>query len=344
MNKLFFFSRDERTHRLFRSSWHRAAEFCGTEVQVVCRGFGVKRSVKSLSDFIRASKCKRVIFGTSEICLYSIFSGKQDIWVFTGLGRLLINNSFTSLAVRTFLRFMYRGQMLIVLNDEDRVVIQQAIGGDPVVLEGEGYQFQPVTKPRFTQHGLTFAYVGRLLKSKGVDQLLRTFLQHSRPDWTLMLIGDSDFSNRDSVSTEEIRRLSNISKGKIVSAGFRPDVHSLLLKVDVLVSLSRREGLPFGVLDGVGAGTHLVLSPVPGHLSFRGLPGVTLIDPSELGTFFDQISKSPELFLTFNRVERLAICERRFGQEAITEKIISILRAFSEAPHRELPNYSNTDS
>lgn len=327
MQKLWFFSRDERTHRLFRSSWHHAAEACGAAVQVVCRGFGASNAFAALRVFIGASGHRRVIFGTSEVCLYGAFSGKQDIWVFTGLGRLLIGNGLTSRAIRALLRFMYREQMLVVLNEADREVIQRAIGHNPVVLEGEGYRFPPTPMARPARQGLTFAYVGRLLKSKGVDQLVASFARHSRPDWTLMLIGDSDFSNRDSVPAEQIRDLTQSSQGKIISTGFRSDVAALLLEVDVLISLSRREGLPFAILDGVAAGAHLVLSPVPGHLSFDGLPGVTFVEPRELGRLFEEISDNTASFLTFDRAARLAMCEQRFGHDAITASIKDLLTA-----------------
>lgn len=325
MSKFWLFSRDERTHGLFRSCWHQAAEDCGAKVQVICRGLGSYKMLLALAGFIRAYKYRRVIFGTSEICLYSVFSSKKDIWVFTGLGRLLLDCSPTSRVVCALLRFVYRGQTLVVLNEADHDVIKHSIGGGPIVLEGEGYKFHSLVRSRPAQKFLKFAYVGRLLKSKGVDQLVASFAKHSHPDWTLILIGDSDFSNRDSVAPEEIKHLALSSKGKIVCTGFRSDVLTLLLDVDVLVSLSRREGLPFAVLDGVTAGVHLVLSPVPGHLSFDGLPGVTFVEPTELGTLYELISNNPEQFLTFDRPARLAFCMSRFGHDAIIASIKSIL-------------------
>ncbi len=324
--KLCFFSRDKRTHQLFRSSWHLAALQCGIESQVVCREFGVIKSLLALSRFISLSRFRRVIFGTSEICLYAMFSRQSDVWVFTGLGRLIMNEDLTSRVICALLRQLYRGQLLVVLNISDREMIRRCIGGNPVVLEGEGYKFHPLSSHERVQRGLTFAYVGRLLKSKGVDQLVASFSRYSQPDWTLLLIGDSDFSNRDSVSTEELDNLANSSLGRIVCTGFRTDIHSLLRDVDVLVSLSRREGLPFSVLDGINAGVHLLLSPVPGHLSFDGLQGITFVESAELGIFFERFLDNPSQFLTFDRATRLTICNQKFGQEAIIKSIKIIFK------------------
>lgn len=318
---LCFFSRDERTHFLFRDSWHLAAQHCGARVRVVCRGFGWKNVPLSIYRFVKEFRNRRVVFGTSEVCLYAFFSRNRDIWVFTGLGRLLIDRGLTSQVVGSLLRFLYRGQTLIVLNEADRIVVQQVIGGIPTIIDGEGYRFHSLAETRPIRDDLTFAYVGRLLKSKGVDLLVASFARHSKSNWKLMLIGDRDFSNRDAVTVDEINNLAKSSQGKILSTGFRSDVRSLLLEVDVLVSLSRREGLPFSILDGIDTGTYLVLSPVPGHLSFAGLSGITLAEPSELDAFFEQISTNAESILTFDRVARLNFCKQKFGQEAIVESI-----------------------
>ena len=66
---------------------------------------------------------------------------------------------------------------------------------------------------------------------------------------------------------------------------------------------------------------------MPGHLSFDGLPGVTYVEPSNLGIFFEQISNNPTSFLKFDRAARLAVCEQRFG---MAETIVSIKALLSE--------------
>ncbi len=108
-----------------------------------------------------------------------------------------------------------------------------------------------------------------------------------------MLIGDSDFSNLDSIPDEDFISANQVSRGEIIRFGFRSDVYDNLLNVDVLISMSKREGIPFSVLDGIDAGNYLLLSPVPGHLSFSNLDGVSFIDPTELDYFFQRDSRRP---------------------------------------------------
>lgn len=323
-NKLYLFSRDERTHTLFRASWHLAANQCGYNVRVICRGFGWWNVLVSISLFIANFRSRRIVFGTSEILLYSFFSRSNDFWVFTGLGRLLTDEGVVSYIVCMLFRLMYKNQVLIVLNDEDRLFINRLLGAMPLMIDGEGYVFTSPILEKKVKTELTFAYVGRLLKSKGVEQLLANFARYSKADWNLLLIGDNDFSNKDAIPYDCIKYFSSISMGKIVATGFIRDVHTYLREVDVLVSLSHREGLPFSILDGIVSGAYVLLSPVPGHLSFAGLPGVTFIEPSELHIFLKNTSKNIESLLTFDRAERLDICERKFGQKTIVDSICKI--------------------
>lgn len=327
-DKILFFSRDVRTHNLFRGSWHRAVHEGGADAIVICRGFGLKNIFISIFKFIYSTGQCRVLFGTSEICLYSLFSTNSDVWVFTGLGRLLLDEGYLAQFVRSYLRWLYCGQRVVVLNEQDQKFLQEVFGSRPILLNGEGYQFSVNSteqKVLLNQGALTFAYVGRLLKSKGIDQIVASFAKHSLDNWTLMVIGDTDFSNKDSMSFVELDRLGKQSKGKILYTGFQSDVGALINSADFLISLSRREGLPFSVLDGIEAGLHIALSPVPGHLSFSNLPGVTFVKPGELGFFFERVARSPSQFLIFDRVKRIAECRQKFSQEVVVEKIKHLL-------------------
>jgi glycosyltransferase involved in cell wall biosynthesis len=330
MTDISFFSRDERTYRLFRSSWQRAAEESALDVQVVNRGFGLGNAWRAICKYVISSGTRRIVFGTSEICLYAMFSNARDIFVFTGLGRLLLDDGVVARCVRAVLRWTFRGQTVVVLNLDDQGVIGALLGKTPVLIDGEGYPFSGPAQAfpaRPASNALTFAYVGRLLKSKGVDVLLGEFSRHASSDWTLLMVGDSDFSNPDALSAAELGRLARESKGKIEYLGFRQDVRAVLASVDFLVSLSRREGLPFSVLDGIEAGTHLVLTPVPGHLSFRDVSGVTFIEAGQLGQVFKEVSANARRFLEFDRAERLRSCEKKFGQATIVEAIKRLLVA-----------------
>ena len=324
------FSRDERTRVLFRKSWEAAAINSGADLRIFCRNFGLFNLLKSICRFIFAQPAKRVVFGTTEILLYALFSTNKDVWVFTGLGRLLLKNDSFSDYIKIYLRMLYKKQLIVVLNVHDSDFICSFIAAEPVVLEGEGYPFKDRYKEKEIKSKtseIKFAYVGRLLKSKGVDKLVEVFSVASQKDWTLLVVGDADFSNMDSVSRSVLKNSADRSVGKIIYTGFSREVSSILESVDVLISMSEREGLPFAILDGVVSGAHLVLSPVPGHLAFSGLPGVTFVKPDNLSEIFHNFSVNPLMVKKFDGLSRYIECKKRFGQTIIIEKIKMILNS-----------------
>lgn len=337
MTQISFFSRDERTFLLFRSSWQIAARELGSEAEIFNRGIGLKNAWRAIRNFVVSRKTRRFVFGTSEICLYSLFSGAKDVFVFTGLGRLLIADSLVASFVRSFLRMTFKGQTLVVLNPQDQRVISELFGAVPILIEGEGYRFDasgPALAQRPIGNGLVVAYVGRLLKSKGVDNLIREFARNALDKWTLLLIGDNDFSNSDSVDLAELQSLIKSSAGRIECLGFRNDVPQQLQGVDFLISLSRREGLPFSALDGVASGAHLILSRVAGHLSFGEFAGVTLTEPDQLGKVFHDIASGSTKFFDFDPIDRRRACDRRFGQATIVAVIKRLMTPDAGAEFR----------
>jgi glycosyltransferase involved in cell wall biosynthesis len=324
-----FFSRDKRTHQLFRKSWHIAAERCGIDASVRLRGFGIVNLIKVLCQFLKASDSPRFIFGASEICLYAFISKQSDVWIFTGIGRLLGNSCVIGVAVEKYLKVLYRQQVLVVLNYQDALYLEKVFSRQPILINGEGYKFDlkyNAERDFKVGRSVVFAYVGRLLKSKGVDILLQSFSRLFGDNWSLLLIGDKDFNNSDGVSEAMIKRSQLISKGKIRCAGFSKNVRESLRNVDIVISMSIREGLPFSVLDAVNAGAFLILSPVPGHLAFNGMDGVVMVERGELDQTLKSIMENPVKYLNFDRKKRLNQCNQKFGQEKIVDHICEVIK------------------
>ena len=121
-----------------------------------------------------------------------------------------------------------------------------------------------------------FLYVGRLLKSKGVRLILDAFLERTPNDSTMNIVGDRDFGNSDSLTQLEIQEYVLKSNGSIRFFGYQDDLSKYYAPGVIYVSASRREGLPFSVLEALGNGLTCFLSSVPGHKEFSHLPNVHL--------------------------------------------------------------------
>lgn len=322
--KIVLFSRDARSFKLFRGSWITAITESRIPFDVVNRGFGFFRAWIALIKFTREHKSIRIIFGTSEICFYSAFSSKDDIWVFTGIGRLLQYHGKVQKLATLFLRCAYRQQKIVALNPQDVIYLESIFPVKVILINGEGFAFNvtgPIKKNKTSV--LVIAYVGRLLKSKGVDRLIEAFIRLPQLNCELRLIGDFDFSNSDAISAEWLGEMRSVSNNKINFYGFVNNVRDMLKEVDIYVSLSDREGLPFAVLEAIEAGCIIVLSPVPGHLSFSDLKGIIFDGSKDLYMIFEDLLTYPAKYYHFDASDRLKICNTRFGIESIIADIKS---------------------
>jgi glycosyltransferase involved in cell wall biosynthesis len=325
------YSRDVRTFRLFRKSWLVALEGSNYEIKIYNRGFGFKRLLKAITSFIFHQKSFRLIFGTSEICLYYIFSRKEDLLIFSGLGRLLQEDGFRKRLICKYLKFLYKNQTIVALNVDDALFLKTIFLTDVILINGEGFNFNASQIKRELKDTIVVAYVGRMLKSKGVDKLIEEFLLIKNDHCELHLFGDFDFSNSDSIHQDWLCQKIKSSKGKIFHHGFVDNMKTIWGGIDILVSLSEREGLPFSVLEAIDAGCFLLLSAVPGHFPFASLAGVDLINPNEVLGSLSTLIANPRKITNFNQKQRIQECEQRFGMSSVVNQItVNLLRNYDE--------------
>jgi glycosyltransferase involved in cell wall biosynthesis len=101
--------------------------------------------------------------------------------------------------------------------------------------------------------------VGRLSFEKGVDIFLHAavrVLAHS-PDAKFIVAGDGP----DRAVLEKLIDQLGI-RGSVRLLGRRDDMPSVYASLDVMVSASRQEGLPIGILEGMASGLPLVATAV----------------------------------------------------------------------------------
>lgn len=327
MKFVTLFSRDKRTADNFRNCWVEAFKELGYQVEQFYRKENSKNHISSLFRFHRKSINLRMIFGTSEILLFSIISNSKDVWVFTGLGRILDgSNHYLKLFSISVLKILYRNQKIICLNAEDKQYLTSIFGNRVYLILGEGYYFSENVNKTTNQDFVVWAYVGRLLKSKGVHGLIESFLKSKKDNHILRLFGDSDFNNSDSISQKFIDRAIRLSQGSIIFEGYSEDIKSELRKVDFVISLSQREGMPFAILDAIDAGCSCILSNVPGHKDLAFLSGIKIVEIDEIDKVFQSLATQKQLILSNSRAnERLNEAKNTFGNTTIKSKMQQIL-------------------
>ena len=113
------------------------------------------------------------------------------------------------------------------------------------------------------QDDFIFIFVGRIVKDKGINELISAFnrLQKIHPSCTLLLIGDYE-SDIDPISPDSRDQI--IKHPKIINTGFKQDVRPYLAISDVLVHPSYREGFPNVLLQGGAMELPLIVTDING--------------------------------------------------------------------------------
>jgi len=111
-------------------------------------------------------------------------------------------------------------------------------------------------------------FIGRLVREKGIEELLRAMGKVVReiPEAKLLVVGDTLRSDRDRRAKERLRRIigENGLEGSIVFAGYREDVPALLSIIDLFVLPSYREGMPRTIIEAMAAGKPVVATDIRG--------------------------------------------------------------------------------
>jgi len=116
---------------------------------------------------------------------------------------------------------------------------------------------------------VVITFMGRVVKEKGVTDLVEAFLRLSERhrDCVLLIAGDCDSAgDRDRKTIENIRRIANSpgSAGRIRLMGFRSDPEKILLGSDIFVLPSYREGLPRSICEAMSCGLPVIASNIRG--------------------------------------------------------------------------------
>jgi glycosyltransferase involved in cell wall biosynthesis len=219
----------------------------------------------------------------------------------TGLGHLGVTTTPAGRLLRTAALSQVRALLrrpnahLFVENEDDLVFARtSASHSDTATLLG-GAGVDPDHFAALPQGDgpLAIAYVGRLVRSKGVDVLINAvrLLKASGVSVHLALYGDIDADNPDAVTRPEIELWQR--DGLASFAGHVTDVRVAWAKADVAVAPSRGgEGLPRSVLEAAACARALVVTDVPGCRRFvrHGIDGL-LVAPNDAVALSDALAR-----------------------------------------------------
>lgn len=193
----------------------------------------------------------------------------------TGLGFIFTHNSLKTTILKRLIHLLYRFALLFntkvfFQNEDDRSYFTEhaliknsktkLINGSGVnteLFEAKNFETDQVDTKRFL-------FVGRLLKDKGIFELLEAAqrLEKERSDFTLQIIGSPDLGNPNSLDEKFIHQFEGSSCIKFL--GHQKDVSSFLSNAGVFILPSYREGTPRSTLEALASSMPVITTDAPG--------------------------------------------------------------------------------
>lgn len=247
-----------------------------------------------------------------------------------GLGHIFVSSSrFVRLCGSILLRLsLLAAHRVYFYNEDDR---QTYVRRGIVKLEktrlvaGSGvdtnrYKFVDVPSGQRLQ----LLYVGRIIREKGVDELLSAMkLVSSLRNVTLHMVGDLDAHNPSSLNRESFEsRLAEIDG---VWHGHSNDVMGHIAAADIVILPSYSEGIPLALLEAGASGRGMIATDVPGcrDVVRDGVTGilVPLGDIEALARAIGKLADNPKLVKNMGENARQDIVSR-FDSAIVNNQMI----------------------
>ena len=169
--------------------------------------------------------------------------------------------------------------------------------------------------------------VGRLIRSKHQDRLIRIFAKINDPDWKLVLVGYDHLKQKNSVVLKQLIKDLQM-EDKVVLAGKRADVEKYYLQSKIFAFTSSSEGFPNVIGEAMSTGL-----PVVAYDCVAG-PSEMIIDAENgyLIPLFDDELFSEKLQLLMNNESirnkmgaRAKASIQRFNKEKISPQFLDFI-------------------
>ena len=138
---------------------------------------------------------------------------------------------------------------------------------------------------KLSSENFVFGFVGRIVKDKGINELVKAFLKINKlhPKTRLLLVGR--FETQDPIDNNIIDEIKN--NKNILNVGFQKDVRPFLKMMNVFVFPSYREGFGVSLMEAAAMNVPAITSNIIGcnEIIEDGFNGV-LIPPKSVNDLF----------------------------------------------------------
>lgn len=302
-----------------------------SEFYLILKLINIIRQIKPTT--VHLITIKPVIYGgiAARIC-----RTPNVIAAVTGLGYVFLNNNKSSVLLKTIVKFLYRVSLaykrvtVVFENIEDRFnfISLGIINEDKcVVIDGAGVDLSSYPHLPEPPKPIKFIFASRLLKDKGVLELLESIkaCESLNIEAKFIIAGDVDPENPASLTEEECHSMQKLHNLQYL--GYRNDIPKLFSESHVVILPSYREGLPKVLIEAAACGRAVITTDAPGckHVILPNVTGL-LVEARNSTSLTNAIIKLVNEDVTRVRlgVAGRELAEEKYSLERISEKYTSL--------------------
>jgi len=166
--------------------------------------------------------------------------------------------------------------------------------------------------------------VGRLVKDKGINELIAAFIELGKEfkHTTLLLVGGFE-KELDPLLPETVSAIE--SNPKIISVGWQNDVRPFFAASDFLVFPSYREGFPNAVLQATAMGLPSIVSDINGcnEIVQEGINGL-IVPPKNQQALYNAMMSflKKDKVIAYDSGKIRSQTEKNYKRKVIWEKLL----------------------
>lgn len=192
-------------------------------------------------------------------------------------------------------------------------------------------------KFNLTEENIIVTFIGRLVKEKGIMELLEAFCSIDNGNIKLLVVGDIDQGCRDE-NTKNLITSKYKDNQNIIFTGFREDINNILYITDIFCLPSYREGMPRTIIEAMSMECAVIATDIRGCREevTDGETGLLV----KLQSTYDIQSKlemlvNNENFLNSMKIKGRQRAERYYDEKQVVDKQINIINRLYEGYKKE---------
>lgn len=172
----------------------------------------------------------------------------------------------------------------------------------------------------------TFIFIGRIVKDKGIEELLKAFVKLNKKlsNTRLILLGRQE-QDLDPINDEAINTI--LSNKNIINLGYKSDIRNFLAASNCLVLPSYREGLPNVVLQAGSMKIPSIVTNINGcNEIIKNKVNGLIVQPKNINSLYFAMKKiaiDRKLCSSLKKSARINVVHK-FSQDEFLNKVLKI--------------------